>query len=323
MNCETFSFKSENDADIFVYKWGNEKYAKGVVQIAHGVSEHGGRYEDFARKLVESGYVVYANDHRGHGRTARDTENLIYLPHNGWNLMVKDFYNLTCIIKNQCGSIPLFCFGHSMGSFLVRQYMYQFPYQFKGVILSGTGQFDPILINAGLIIAKRLVERNSGKKRSYYLNKMAFGSFNSKIQNPRTIFDWISRDRSVVDKFTHDPMCGVACTNGLFYEMLKGLKEIQSYKNLSLIPKKTSILLVSGDKDPVGHWGKDVLGLVKVYKKLGIKDIKYNLYKDARHEVINELGRNETISHIIKWLNLHTSTCEKCTKNKDHSCFKL
>lgn len=305
MTSETFTFKSMDGVDIFVYKWVPDGSIKGAVQIAHGVSEHAGRYEHFATKLVREGYIVYANDHRGHGRTAKTVKNLTYLGNDGWNSMVRDAYDLTCIIKKNHPYTPLFFFGHSMGSFVLRQYLYQYPNEINGATLAGTGSVDKILLNAGILIAKRLIDKDGAKKRSYYLNRLAFGSFNIRITNRKTIFDWISRDEDVVKKFIHDPLCGIPCTNNFFYELLSGIKEIQRTNNTDSIPKSTPILLVSGDKDPVGHWGKDALSLAKQYEETGIKDIQCKLYKDCRHELINEINRDEVIEDIIRWINSH------------------
>jgi alpha-beta hydrolase superfamily lysophospholipase len=304
---EPFTFTAQDGLEIFVHKWLPEGKIIGTVQIAHGVGEHSGRYDYFAKKLVEQGYAVFGNDHRGHGRTAKTLENLVYLGDNGWNSMIRDTYLLTCIIKEHFPDVPAFFFGHSMGSFILRQYLYEYPNRLNGAILAGTGFCEKILLNAGLLIAKRFIEKNGAKKRSYYLNKMVFENFNDKISNPASMFDWISRDTNIVKQFLSDPSCGIPCTNNFFYELLKGLKELQRTKNVSKTPKNTSILLVSGDKDPVGHWGKDVLALAKHYKKLGIKDVKCRLFKDGRHEVINEINRDEVINYVITWMNIHIS----------------
>lgn len=311
MISQTFTFKARDGVEVFVYKWLPSGGIKGIMQIAHGVSEHGGRYESFARDLVSEGYIVYANDHRGHGRTAKTLDNLIYLGDNGWNLMAEDSHLLTRIIKRENPNTPLFFFGHSMGSFIVRQCLYEYPNEIDGAILAGTGLVDKLLINAGILIAERLIDKNNSKKRSFYLNKMVFGTFNSKVPAPETFFDWISRDKSTVQNFISDPFCGIPCTNNFFYEFLNGMKEIQRTKNMVQIPKSTPLLLVSGDKDPVGHWGKDVPALVKQYKRLGIKDVRYKLYKEGRHEVVNDINRDEVIKDILRWMNFRNAVLSR------------
>ncbi|NLD48410.1 MAG: alpha/beta hydrolase [Clostridiaceae bacterium] len=308
---ETFTFKSKDNIDIFVYKWLPETHIKGVVQIAHGVCEHAGRYDYFAQKLTEQGYVVFANDHRGHGKTAKTYENLIYLGENGWNRMVADTYHLTRIIKKLHPGMPVFFFGHSMGSFVLRQYLYEYPNRINGAILSGSGHYDPLILNAGILIASRLIERDGSKRRSFYLNKMVFENFNEKVSDPETLFDWLSRDKNAIKKYLADPKCGIPCTNNLFYELLSGLKELQKAKNIVKIPKNTPILLISGDKDPVGHWGKDISILLQLYKKNGIKDVKALLFKEARHELINEQNRDQIILRIITWINSHNFSASK------------
>lgn len=307
MISQTFTFKAKDNIDIFVYNWIPKGSIKGIVQIAHGVGEHAGRYEGFAKDLSKSGYMVYANDHRGHGKTANTPVQLTYLGDNGWNLMIEDSWRLTEIIRKENPHIPVFFFGHSMGSFLLRQYLYEYPNRIDGAIVAGTGIYEKLLINAGILIAKRLINRGGEKKRSYYINRMIFKNFNTKIDRPKTNFDWLSRDDKAVQEFIDDPFCGVPCTNNFFYEFLCGLREVHRTENVERIPKNTSLFIISGDKDPIGHWGSDIPSLARQYSKIGIKDVEYKLYKDARHELINELNREEVIGDITTWMNSRNS----------------
>lgn len=277
----TFTFRSRDKIDVFVYKWVPDRSIRGIVQIAHGVGEHAGRYESFAHELLKSGYMVYANDHRGHGKTANILERLAYIGDNGWNLMVDDSCCLTRIIREENPHTPVFFFGHSMGSFLLRQYLYEHPNMVDGAILAGTGIYEKLLINAGILIAKRLIDKRGDRKKSYYINKMVYMNFNNKINSPKTNFDWLSRDDKKVEDFINDPFCGTPCTNNFFYEFLWGIKEVHRVKNVERIPKNTPILLISGDKDPVGHWGPDIPALARQYREIGIKNVMYRLYKDA------------------------------------------
>lgn len=303
-----FVFKSEDGTDVFVYNWlpDDGVKTKGIVQISHGMAETAKRYERFAELLTENGYIVYANDHRGHGKTAKTIEDLGYLAdEDGFNWLVKDLHKLTNIIKKENDSMPLFLFGHSMGSFAGQKYIMLNGNELDGLILSGSNGKQGIILNVGTIVAKREVKKNGRKAKSTKLDKLSFGGFNKEFKPNRTDFDWLSRDNDEVDKYMDDPFCGTVFTAGYFYDFLTGLKEIEDEDNLKMIPKDLPIYIFSGDKDPVGKFGKGVINLVNRYKKYGVKDISYKLYKDGRHEMLNEINRDEVMDDIINWLDNH------------------
>ena len=205
MIAETFTFKSHDGEEIFTYKWSPKSIKlKGIVHIAHGLCEHAERYLDFASQLNSSGYVVYAHDQRGHGKTAKNTDNLVHIGEDGWKSMQKDLLTLIGIIKSTHPHLPLFLFGHSMGSFILRNVMQNSQPDVKGVILSGTGCFESIALNAGILLAKSLVKRRGQYRRSYYINSITFRAFNSNISNPKTFFDWLSRDEKVIADFVKE-----------------------------------------------------------------------------------------------------------------------
>lgn len=303
-----FSFKSEDGTDIFVYKWtpdGNLE-TRGLVQIAHGMAETAARYEKFAEFLTENGYVVYANDHRGHGKTAGSVENLGYLADaDGFNWLVRDLHQLSGLMKREHPGLPLFLFGHSMGSFLAQRYIMLYNQELKGAILSGSNGRQGIILNVGAFLAKREMKKNGRKAKSERLNKLSFGQFNAAFKPNRTEFDWLSRDAGEVDKYIDDPFCGTVFTSGFFYDFFNGLKEIERKANLRLIPKDLPLLILSGAKDPVGKNGKGVVRLFHTYQKYGMEDVTYKLYPGARHELLNETNRQEVMQDIVAWLNRH------------------
>lgn len=305
---KNFVFKSGDGTEVFVYNWLPEDSVKikGIVQIAHGMAETAARYERFAEVLTENGYIVYANDHRGHGKTAKTIESLGYLAEeDGFDWLVKDLHQLSSIIKDEYPSIPLFLFGHSMGSFAVQRYIILYGDGLKGAILSGSNGNQGIIPDIGIIFAKREIRKHGRRTKSDKLNKMSFGNFNNAFKPNRTEFDWLSRDNDEVDKYINDPFCGTVFTTGYFYDFLTGLKEIENKNNLMLVPKELPIYIFSGDKDPVGKFGKGVISLYNRYKKYGIKDVTYKLYKDGRHEMLNEINRNEVMDDVVDWLNRH------------------
>jgi len=304
MITETFTYKSYDNENIFTYKWYAESTQfRGIVHITHGLSEHAGRYSYFASKLTSRGYIVYAHDQRGHGKTAKNADNLVHINEGGWYAMQKDIIQLTDYIKNTHPNLPLFLFGHSMGSFLLRNILQDSRPNVKGIILSGTGCFEGLALNAGILISKARAKRNGPHKRSFYINYITFKAFNSNVSNPKTFFDWLSRDDNVIEKLYHDPLYRTNCSNNLFLELFNGLKTIQNPTTIKKVPKNIPVFFVSGDNDPVGHWGKDVLELAKLYKDIGVKNVQYKLYPGARHEIINEINKDEVIKDITDWLN--------------------
>lgn len=307
MLSENFSFQSDDGVNVYVYKWRPDPgtKVKGVVQIAHGMAETAFRYERFADLLTQNGYIVYANDHRGHGKTAGSLENIGYLAEaDGFDWLVKDMNRLTAIIKKEYSDLPVFLFGHSMGSFAAQRYIMLFGRELKGVILSGSNGRATLLHNFGFLAAGREVKKNGRKAKSEKMDKLSFGSFNNAFKPNRTESDWLSRDEDEVDKYVKDPYCGGVFSAGFFYDFMKGLKETDKAENIVSIPKRLPIYIFSGDKDPVGGAGKGVRKLYNTYKKAGIQDVTMKLYPGGRHEMLNEINKDEVMKDVIEWLDL-------------------
>jgi alpha-beta hydrolase superfamily lysophospholipase len=304
---KNFSFKDGDGVEIFVYKWEPEAESniRGVVQISHGMAEHAARYARFAERLTAAGYIVYANDHRGHGKTAGKIENVGYCGEDGFNWMVKDMKELTSIIKVENPGLPVYLFGHSMGSMLSQKYIALYGSELKGVILSGTSGKQGFILNLGIFMAKRQIVKIGVKTPSETMNKMTFASYNKEFMPTRTPFDWLSRDEKEVDKYINDQLCGGVFSAGFFYDFLRGLKEMHRAEIMEKIPKSLPVYFISGEKDPVGKNCKTIAGLIREYKKLGIKDVSHKFYKDGRHEMLNEINRDEVMDDVISWIGIH------------------
>lgn len=304
---KNFTFTSSDGLDIYVYKWiPKDGKVKGLVQIAHGMAETASRYERFAKVLNENGYIVYANDHRGHGKTAGTIEKLGYLAdQDGFELLVEDLYKLSLIIKDEHPNLPLFMFGHSMGSFAAQRYIMLYNKTLNGLILSGSNGKQGIVLKAGLSFAKTEIKKKGRRNKSQKLHNLIFGKYNNAFKPNRAASDWLSRDEKEVDKYIENPYCGGVFTAGFFHDFFKGLISIEDKKNFKLIPKDIPIHILSGDKDPVGNFGKGVMELYNRYRDHGVKDLQYKLYKDGRHEMLNEINREEVFQDIVDWLNSH------------------
>lgn len=306
MKEEQFTFTDPEGTEIFYYQWlPVEGEVRAVIQLAHGMAEHAGRYRRFAEALTAHGYIVYANDHRGHGRTAKTEDNYGVIGQDGFNWMVKNMHQLTTIIKNENPNLPLFLFGHSMGSMLLTRYLSLYGHELKGAILSGSDGKPGFMLNLGILLAKQEVKKHGARHRSETINKMVFGKFNQAIKNARTPFDWLSRDPEEVDKYINDPMCGAVFPASFFKDFFSGIKERLNKEYVEQIPKSLPIYIFSGDKDPVGQNGKGIVNLVNIFKKARITDVSFKLYHEGRHEMLNEINRDQVTNDILHWLKAH------------------
>ena len=275
----------------------------GVVQIAHGVAEYGGRYAPFARYLCSHGYVVVANDHLGHGRSVIEGCPMVYLgDEDGWRHVVDDMEALRRQVSRVFPDKPYFLFGHSMGSFLSRTHLICYPGVLDGCILCGTGHQSPVLIAGGKLIADREIRRLGRKAFSVKADKLAFGAYNQHFQPARTRFDWISANEANVDAYIADPLCGGDTTLGLFRDMLDGLSIITKQSQMNKMDKELPVLFISGDQDPVGDMGKGVEKAYRCFRKAGLRDVSMKLYHGLRHEILNETGRQYVYRDVLDWL---------------------
>jgi alpha-beta hydrolase superfamily lysophospholipase len=272
------------------------------------MAEHSDRYMRFAEFLTANNIAVYANDHRGHGKTAGKVENLGYFADTkGWKLVVEDMKSLTNIIHENHPKLPVFLFGHSMGSLLFREYLFSSSQEVDGVILSGTAGDPGLLGNVGIAVSKTECLLRGKKAKSTLLDKLSFGNFNTAFKPNRTAFDWLSRDTKEVDKYIEDSYCGSIFTAGFFNDMLRGINNINKFSNIQKISKILPVYFFSGAKDPVGENTKGVMKVVNVFKKAGLTDVSFKFYEEGRHEMLNEINREEVFSDILEWFKLHIS----------------
>lgn len=304
-SCNEFTFLSSNGKNhVFVRECVPDGEIRGVVQIAHGIAEHSKRYMPFMEFLAENGFVAAANDHLGHGKTAADESELCYFaPKNGWDLVVEDMDQLHRVEAAKYPDVPYFVLGHSMGSFLTRTYIIRHPEGLKGAIISGTGQNPGIVVSSGKLMAKLEILDHGDKYRSPLLDKLAFGNYNKGYDTVRTNSDWLTRDEAIVDEFIADPLCGKVATAGLFKDLMTGLQFIWKTENLNKMNKAMPVYFFAGDKDPVGANGENVKKVYNRFLKVGMQDVKLKLYKDGRHEMLNELNKEEVYADVLAWLN--------------------
>ena len=310
MEAIEFRYTSPDGESIYAIKWVPEQtqQLKGVVQIVHGMAEHIGRYERFAEALCNAGFVVVGNDHRGHGKTAKNQEEAIFFhEEKGWEKVIDDIRQLNRLISEENFNLPIFIFGHSMGSFLTKGFIQTNGAGLSGVILSGTGYMSRWSASLPLLLAKRDVKKHGMRHVSQTLAPLITKLYNRPFQPIRTESDWLSRDLGEVDKFIEDPMCGKPLSTGFYRDMMEGMAYMDDPNMVAQVPKNLPILLIGGDKDPVGSFGKGIKKTKKAYEKHELNDVNMKLYEGARHELLNETIRDQVTTDLIEWLELKAS----------------
>lgn len=297
---DIFYIPSSGGDQLHCRKWLPESHPRAVVQIVHGIAEHIGRYDHFARFLAAHGYVVVAEDHMGHGGSITNGTQGYFT--GGWMNAVEDVKALHDRTALEYPGIPYVILGHSMGSFLLRTYLYTYPDALDAAILSGTGWESPATLKAGLLLCKLEEKRLGETKTSPLLNNVIFGTYNKAFKPNRTPNDWICSVDAVVDKYQADPLCGFDATIGLARDMLGGIRKNEQPENLKKMNHALPVLFVSGGKDPVGGMSKGVLACIDAFKRNGLRDITIRLYPQGRHEMLNEVNRDEVYADILKWL---------------------
>ena len=300
-----FTFLSCNGKNnVFFIECVPDGEVRGVLQIAHGIAEHCKRYVPFMKFMAANGFVCVANDPLGHGRTAKDSSEYCFFgEEKGWDMVVEDMDRLRRLESAKYPDLPYFLLGHSMGSFLTRTYIIKHPDVLKGVIISGTGQNPGIVVAAGKTMANMHCKKYGANYPDAKLDSMAFGGYNKKFDSVRTKFDWLTRDPAIVDAYIADPMCGMLASCGLMRDMMGGLKFLTNQKNIDKMNKTLPIYFMSGAEDPVGDYGAGVETAYKAFCRAGLKDVMIRLYPGGRHEMLNELNRDEVMQDILNWLN--------------------
>lgn len=294
---------SDGKTRIHAVEWTPEGEARGVVQLVHGIAEYALRYDRFARQLTARGYVVAAEDHIGHGGSvAEGAVRLCFGEKDGWQHAVEDVHALRCLMGEKYPALPYAILGHSMGSFLTRNYLIAYPGTVRAAIIMGTGQPGALTLAGGQFLAKHSVKKHGAAHFDPQLSGIAFGAYNKPFAPNRTEYDWLSVNTANVDAYLADPLCGGEITAGLLRDMLGGLAFIGKEENVKKMDPNVPILFVSGEKDPVGDMGAGVRRVRGLFERAGVRDVTCHLYPDLRHEILNEASGADVGNDIIAWL---------------------
>lgn len=309
MQAEKLYLTSLDQHRIFVRKWSADdatRPPRAIIHILHGMAEHSLRYEPIAERLVEAGYVVFAHDHRGHGHSIPPGGLLgHYADQNGWQLVLADTAKVNEAIRQQYPATPIVILGHSMGSFITQGYLLQHGKSVDAVVLSGSAMSTPMSVRSARMLAHLERLRSGPKGRSNLIDMATFGNYNKQTgKNPRTNADWLSRDPAEVDKYIGDPLCGFLCTNQLWLDLTTGLDQISRQRNIQNIPAALPMYLMSGERDPLSYDSNrhGIERLAEHLRTAGVRDVSVKLYEDARHEIFNEINRQEVIDDLLDWL---------------------
>ena len=294
-------YDSHGIGRIHSCRWLPEGEPKAIVQIVHGIAEHVERYDDYANFLTGHGFMVVAEDHMGHGGSVNGGGIQGYF-HGGWFAAVEDTYQLLKDMKQEYPDIPYILFGHSMGSFMARTILGKYPQSgISGAVISGTcwqSAFAmPAIVKVMDAVCKKIGETNSSDK----LQQMIFGGYNARVEHPRTPQDWVSRDKHIVD--AHPMNNGFLPKSGLLRDMMVGIAYIERKGVLSAMEKNLPVLFVAGGDDPVGGYGKGVRQAADAFRKVGMKNVSLRIYPMCRHEILNEINREEIYGNILQWMN--------------------
>lgn len=312
MNQPTYSNPQKNNfyypskdgqTQIHTIEWIPAGKIKAVLQISHGMVEYIDRYDEFARFLNQHGYYVVGQDHLGHGESVLSDEyHGFFHEKDGNECVIGDIHELRLITEKKFPDVPYFLLGHSMGSFLTRQYIQMHGNGLSGVIIMGTGSQPLFLIKLGKLLCKIIAGWKGWNYRSAFVNNMAFGAYNKKFHPVQTSVDWISRNEDNIKKYLQDPWCTFIFTLNGYYHMFRGMEQLGRKDNLNHIPKNLPIFFVSGQDDPVGNFGKGVEHIYRKYRNAGISDVSIKLYKNDRHEILNETDRWDVFEDLYQWL---------------------
>lgn len=274
---------------------------KGIVQIIHGMSEHSGRYLEFCKFLNKNKYIVVLIDHRSHGKIAYENKKL-GLFYDSFQTLIEDQIIISKNIKKLYPKLPLFVLGHSMGSFIAQEHMKIFSHYIEGYIVMGSCGNNKIITKLGKRLF-RIISKFSDKPREIF-NDIFFIGCNSKVkEEDKNKFSWLSRDKTSVDKYIKDPLSGFSYNPNFYYEFLLFLSNLYLKNSFTFLDKTKPILIISGEKDPIGLYGKGVKKIYSFYNNLGCVNLKLILYKESRHEILNEINKNEVYLDILQWVN--------------------
>lgn len=308
MSATEFQLAVQNGV-AFVRAWlpATETPTRACVQIVHGMAEHGGRYARFAEALNRAGYAVYAHDLPGHGRTARAPDELgHFADEHGWRLALQSIRAVQVEMRERHAGLPLVLFGHSMGALLSQDYIVHHGREIGACVLSSTTGEMGFMRSIGVALMNAEIALAGPRHRSALAERLSFKAFNRRFRPTRTEFDWLSRDAAEVDAYVKDPRCGFRASSRLWADLLAYGARLREPARLARIPKNLPVLIVAGTEDAATQGAKGPSLLERAYFDAGLQDVTLKLYDGGRHELLNDLCRDQVTQDLIEWLASRT-----------------
>ena len=303
MKREFFYPSADGETDIHAVEWIPEGEVKAVLQISHGMVEYADRYDAFAAWLAQRGWYVTGNDHLGHGKsvTSKEKYGFFHVP-DGNACVIRDIHALRERTGKKYPGVPYFMLGHSMGSFLLRQYLLRYGRGLAGAVIMGTGYKGTPILLAGQLLCRLFAAVKGWGYRSRLIDSLGLGSYNRKFEPCESSRAWVTSDLEMREKYEGDPLCSFTFTVNGYFQMFEGRKQIAGRKAALKVPRTLPVLFISGAQDPVGGFGKDVEKVYRMYRDAGIKDVSLKLCENDRHEVLNEQDRQQVYEYIWSWM---------------------
>jgi alpha-beta hydrolase superfamily lysophospholipase len=294
-----FYFPSKDGiTQIHALEWIPENAPKAILQIAHGMVEHIERYSDFAAYLAGNGIYVTGHSHLGHGKSMISKEKMGYFASpNGNECVIEDIHSLRKLAQEKYPGVPYFLMGHSMGSFLTRQYLGMYADGLSGAIIMGTGEQPDAILAGGKLVCKMIAAFKGWEHRSDFVNSLVIGGFEKEMGK-----GWLSRNEENVKTYAKDPLSGFVFTLNAFYHMFDGMSKMNAQEKKGNFPKELPIFFVAGSEDPVGGHGKGVETVYERYLAKGAKNARIKLYADDRHEILNECDKEIVYKDLLEWI---------------------
>lgn len=303
MRKEEFYYDSySNTNKIHAIKWVPKGTPLCIVQIVHGMAEHMGRYEEFAAFLTERNILVVGEDHLGHGLSMGENPPGYFCEKEPGTTLIEDVHTLKNIVKTEYPDIPYVLFGHSMGSFIVRNFVHMYGKEADGAVLSGTGMLPMPVLNVLTMMLKATTALKGSRYVSAFMNHLAFGSYLKRIPNPQTGSDWLTTDEEAVQRFLQDSLCGFDLTLNGFKGMSELIRGLYDKGRIAAIDKDFPMYFIYGEEDPVGDYGVSAYKSCKMYKDAGMHRISNKAYPGKRHELLHEDIRQAVMEDIYLWL---------------------
>ena len=301
---EEFTFDSrDGKTKLHAVRWVPEGKVICILQIVHGMAEYIERYEELAQFLGEKGILVTGDDHLGHGKSVEPGGTYGYFcEQDPATVVVRDVHRLKKMTQEDYPGIPYVILGHSMGSFILRNYLFRYGTGIEGAIICGTGSQPQILVKFCKILAALQGMFLGDKHVAKLIDSLAFGSYNNRIPDVKTSSDWLCTDDQIVESYVKDELCGFTFTVNGFRTLFELLNRLNKMENVSRMPKDLPVYFIAGEMDPVGNYGKGVRKAYEDFKKAGMERLSLKLYPEGRHELLNEKNKKQVYEELYLWI---------------------